>query len=58
MVKDPFGKWDRVDTVCALLVDLGQEGELEHKNSWTDGQAIMDGKMNEPKENMKSIGRH
>ncbi len=24
MVKDPFRKWDRVDTVCALLVDLGQ----------------------------------
>ncbi len=23
MVKDPFRKWDRVDTVCALLVDLG-----------------------------------
>ena len=24
MVKDPFRKWDRVDTVCALLVDLGK----------------------------------
>ncbi len=23
MVKDPFRKWDRVYTVCALLVDLG-----------------------------------
>ncbi len=23
MVKDPFKKWDRVDTFCALLVDLG-----------------------------------
>ncbi len=23
MVKGPFRKWDRVDTVCALLVDLG-----------------------------------
>ncbi len=23
MVKDPFRKWNRVDTVCALLVDLG-----------------------------------
>ncbi len=23
MVKDPFRKWDRVDTFCALLVDLG-----------------------------------
>ena len=24
MVKDPFMKWDRVDTVCALLGDLGR----------------------------------
>ncbi len=23
MVKDPFRKWDRVDTFCTLLVDLG-----------------------------------
>ncbi len=23
MVKDPFKKWDRVDTFCAVLVDLG-----------------------------------
>ncbi len=23
MVKNPFKKWDRVDTFCALLVDLG-----------------------------------
>ena len=23
MVKDPFKEWDRVDTCCALLVDLG-----------------------------------
>ena len=23
MVKDPFKKWDRVETFCALLVDLG-----------------------------------
>ncbi len=23
MVKDPFKKWDRVDTFCALLVNLG-----------------------------------
>ncbi len=23
MVKDPFRKWDGVDTFCALLVDLG-----------------------------------
>ena len=25
MVKDPFRKWDRVYTVCALLVDLGTQ---------------------------------
>ncbi len=25
MVKDPFRKWDRVYTVCALLVDLGTD---------------------------------
>ncbi len=24
MVNDPFRKWDRVYTICALLVDLGQ----------------------------------
>ncbi len=28
MVKDPFRKWDRVDTVCALLVDLGHSQVL------------------------------
>ncbi len=31
MVKGPFKKWDRVDTFCALLVDLGC-----HKSDFPD----------------------
>ncbi len=25
MLKDPFKEWDRVDTFCTLLVDLGRD---------------------------------
>ncbi len=28
MVKEPFRKWDRVNTVCALLVDLGSVSDI------------------------------
>ncbi len=30
MVKDPFKKWDRVDTFCALLFDLGGKINMAH----------------------------
>ncbi len=33
MVKDSFRKWDRVDTVCALLVDLGSHWKFEKSMS-------------------------
>ncbi len=31
MVKEPLRKWDRVDTVCALLVDLGMLNKSKSK---------------------------
>ena len=32
MVKDPFRKWDRVDTFCTLLVDLGKYVKSMYSN--------------------------
>ncbi len=32
MVKDPFKKWDRVDTFCALLVNLGGHDAINKIN--------------------------
>ncbi len=34
MVKDPFKKWDRVDTFCALLFDLGTHVKLLCITQW------------------------
>ena len=34
MVKDPFKKWDRVDTFCTLLVGLGRF--VTYHQCWTN----------------------
>ena len=48
MVKDPFRKWDGVDTVCALLVDLGnkqvkisQDSKLVHRINNMQARSIL-----------------